>query len=129
MEKNEKGKASCYFLFSKQPHKSDEQHPEVVRMMIVAPDVPNYGMISPEKIKALIYVPYEKYKEALGIGGGYDVAVRIVNNEGRELLFYGKNYQNADILVSFSRAVLIYPDFLNNIKEVQKATLTVYVFK
>jgi len=99
------------------------------RVMIVIPDIPMYGVLSPEKIKKLYDVPYEKAKEALGIEEGYDFAIKIVDENGRELLYYGKGTDNAKIITSFSRNVMVYPDPDLGLDQLTRATLTVYVFK
>ena len=97
--------------------------------MVVIPDEPMYGVLSPEKIKKLNNVPYEKAKEALGIGEGYDFAIKITDEQGRELLYYGKGTEHARIIASFSRNVMVYPDPDLGLNQLTRATLTVYVFK
>ena len=99
------------------------------RVVIVIPNEPYYGMLNPEKIRALNKVPYEKFRESLGLDPGYDVAVKIVDKEGRELLYYGEDFSKARIIASFSRAVTIYPDYYAGINDFLSAILTVYVFK
>ena len=88
-----------------------------------------YGILGSEKIKKLYNVPYEKAKSALGIGDTYDFAIRIVDENWRELLYYGEGYESARIIASFSRNIMIYPDPDLGLDELTRATLTVYVFR
>ena len=99
------------------------------RVMIVAPDIPMYGILSLEKIKKLYDIPYEKAKESLGIGKGYDFAIKITDDHGRELLYYGKGTEHAKIITSFSRNIMVYPDPDLGLEKMTRATLTVYIFR
>ncbi|HEC94411.1 MAG TPA: hypothetical protein ENI45_00415 [Thermoplasmatales archaeon] len=101
----------------------------IARIQIVAPDNPRYAVLSPEKIKALYNIPYSTVREALGLEQGYDFAITIVDENGKELLYYGNSYDDASIITHFSRTVLVYPDYDDGIHDYRKATLTVYVFR
>ena len=101
----------------------------VTRIRIVVTNYAHYGILSSEKIKALNKVDYNKARDALGLESGYDFNIRIVSDNGTELLRYGKAFDTARDVVSFSRNVLVYPNPDLGVTDYIKAKLTVYVFR
>jgi len=101
----------------------------VTRTWSIISNLADYGLLSPEKIKAINKLDYNKVREALGLESGYDFNIKITTENGTELLRYGKAFDTARDVVSFSRTVLVYPDPDLDRTSYVKARLTVYVFR
>ena len=101
----------------------------VTRTWTIISNLADYGLLSPEKIKAINKLDYNKVKKTLGLEPGYDFNIRITSENGTELLRYGKAFDTARDVVSFSRTVLIYPGYDSANPVYIRARLTVYVFR
>ena len=103
----------------------------ISRILTIRSDVSQYGVLSPEKMRALYKVNYSTAKQALGLDPEYDFTIRVVDEKGAELLYYAPSYDvdSASIISSFSRNILVSPDYDAGIPYYRKATLTVTVFR
>ena len=93
----------------------------------------DYGLLDLDKINALSKVPYEDTtdqdgtKTCLGLESYYDFNIIINDEDGVEILKYGKSFDNAETVGIFSRNIRIY----NTEEEsptIIAGKLTVYVF-
>jgi len=90
----------------------------IVRIKFALSDDLPYAVLDYEKLMALRQLSYEKAKESLGIER-YNFAIRITSYNGSVILEYPKvNLENADVVASFSRNVIIFKSADINIDSV-----------
>lgn len=125
------GESRIYLGFSWQGTAPDGR--EYTRKLITLPDVIDYTVIDPLKMYVLSYrIPYERAKKALfgnNLFETVDFNVRVVSVDGKELMSYGKSYDNSkNVIVDYTRAVTVYKNKELGINEITPAILQVKIF-